>query len=207
MSPSRRKQVTAALVLVGVAVLTTSYLRGTLVVDEPFEPSSSDEGVRCEIVRWPGESDSAPVVRCAGVFDRSIDALWGPLTDYERLPEAYDNVFYDYQVESLSGAAPGPVELEGVVRFWLMRFPLDTTLVHDLGAGLESGGVRTVSWASEVPRFTTRGGWKLEVLDEGQTRVEYLIDARVSVLPGFLVRVLMRDNLAQMVSSLEDAAE
>ena len=203
MSRSRRKQVTAALVLVGVAVLMTSYLRGTVVVDVPFEPSSSDEGVRCEIVRWPGESDTDPVVRCAGVFDRSIDALWEPLTDYERLPEAYDNVFYNYQVESLSGAAPGPVELEGVVRFWLMRFPLDTTLEH----GLEPEGLRTVSWASEVPRFTTRGGWRLEVLDEGQTRVEYLIDARVSVLPGFLVRVLMRDNLARMVSSLEDVAE
>lgn len=198
MKMTRRRLLILGVVGLLVAAVAVSWVRGTHVTDDPFQPASSDEGVRCEVVAWPGQPDGPTGVRCAAVFDRPIEALWGPLTDYARLPGAFDSALYDFEVDQLEGAAPGPVTLKGAVRFWLMRFPLDLTLQHSI-----DGATRTVRWESDVPRFVTRGSWRLEALAPDRTRVEYLLDARVSLLPDFVVKVVLRDNLPRVLRALQ----
>ena len=202
MGLTRRRLSLALLTLAGVATVVISFVRGTAVTETPFEPTTPAEGVRCEIVAWPSGAEGEKGVRCAGVFDQPIAPMWAALTDYTALPDAFDNIFYDFQADALTGNAPGAVALKGRVQFWLMRFPFDMTLTHEVGHT-----ARTVGWRSDVPRFSTRGGWRLEPLSATRTRVEYLIDARIALLPDFVVRVVLRDNLPRVLRTLETAGE
>ncbi len=197
MTRTRRRLLVAVITAATVAGLAIAYRRGTVITVEPFLPTTSAQGVRCEVVAWPEGPRGTKGVRCVGVFDRPLDALWGPLTDYDRLPEAFDSLFYTFRVDALSGAAPGTVTLKGALQFWLMRFPFDMTLTHPIAPGL-----RQVRWTSQVPRFSTRGGWQLQALAPDRTRVEYLIDTQIAFLPDFLVRVVLRDTLAPVVRAV-----
>ncbi len=193
------------LVVLAISTVAIAYVRGTRVTTTPFDPTQADQGVRCQIVAWPvawpGGAEGETAVRCAGVFERSVESLWGPLTDYAKLPEAFDSVLYRFDIDTLDGAAPGPVTLKGAVVFWLMRFPLDLVLEHTA-----EGGVRTVRWDASEDRFATRGGWRLEALAPERTRVEYLLDARVAFLPDFVVKVVLRDNLPRVLRALGGVA-
>ncbi|MCA9560257.1 MAG: hypothetical protein KC583_17030 [Myxococcales bacterium] len=201
MSPGRRRLVAVGLVVLAVSTVAIAYVRGTRVAATPFDPTQPDQGVRCQVVAWPGGAEGETAVRCAAVFERSVDSLWGPLTDYAKLPQAFDSVFYRFDIETLEGVAPGPVTLKGAVVFWLMRFPLDLVLEHTA-----EGGVRTVRWDAADERFATRGGWRLEALAPDRTRVEYMLDARVAYLPDFVVKVVLRDNLPRVLRALGGVA-
>lgn len=196
---SKRRLVGLGLLAVTVAVVAISYVRGSLVTDAPYSPTTPEEGVRCEIIKWAGDSHEKGV-RCAAVFERPLAQIWAQLVDYEGLAEAYDNIWYDYIVDRLEGTAPGPVILKGEVKFWLMRFPFDMVLRHTAGKDTE----RFVTWDSNLDRFATQGSWRLETLSPTRTRIEYRMAARVALLPDFAVRSLLRANLDTVIESLAE---
>lgn len=197
MTRGRRRLLLLGVATGLLAVVAIAWLRGSRVTEAPFQPTTVAEGARCEVVEWPGEPDGPPAVRCAAVVERPVGALWAALTDYATLPGAFDSALYDFEVDAIEGEAPGPVALRGAVQFWLMRFPVDLRLEHAV-----DGALRTVRWVSDVPRFSTRGSWRLTALRPELTRVEYLLDARVAFLPGFLIRVVLRDNLPRVLEAL-----
>lgn len=190
----KRVLVPAALFLSAALLAFILVLRGSWASPEKEVPGPGRPVTQIWL-----QPDGRKVVLGGLVVERPLDRVWSVVSGYADFPKVFPTI-----VKAESNVEPdGRHRLRADVEAsWLGVWPVDILIRHD-----EKGDVRAASWDQPTGDILrNRGSWVLTKLDEGRTRVEYLLDVEIRRTPDWFVRAILRGRQKGILRALDQGA-
>lgn len=164
------------LVLVSVAL----YLRGTTMDEAERNPSTADDSRIVQLVAAPNGGQR---VRCAAVFEASVERVMAVLTDYKNFSAMFDSLFWDLVDVNVEAVAEGRSRMTATMKTLVGAFPIEVVLER-----VADGGEQAISWDGSSSKLSVnRGSWTVKPLGPQQTLVVYALTVQVPPYPAFLI--------------------